>query len=384
MTIGQPVHSTNMLALSGVSPQTKLSVPQARENGHLDDDTEAARLAALDALGILYTPIEQRYERLSRLVKNHFSSPVCLISLVARDTLWYKSVVGLKTREIRRCATFCEVAIEQTGLLHVENAAEDPRFMSHPLVCGEAHIRFYAGQPLRTSSNQRVGTLCIIGTEPRTLSLSEQQDLTDFAALVEREFALCEWSDAQRNLIVENNELRRRSLIDELTGLWNRRAITEILNIEAYSAFSKSKPLTVAMIDIDHFKAVNDSLGHAAGDEVLVEVCTRMSAKLRASEAIGRYGGEEFIVILPNTLVEGALIAKRILDAVGRNPIQLGNENRRVSVSIGVATLESGIEPTETNLAALLKSADRALYHAKETGRGRVCASSQMTFTTLK
>jgi diguanylate cyclase (GGDEF)-like protein len=158
-----------------------------------------------------------------------------------------------------------------------------------------------------------------------------------------------------------------RAATDGLTGLPNRRALHDHVRRLVATADRNLAPLSALMCDLDHFKQINDQFGHGGGDEVLAAVGALMPSTLRATDFAGRYGGEEFLILLPGTDAEGArLIAEKIRQAVGH--IHVPAVERRVTVSIGVATL-----PTHaTDADSLERAADRALYAAKAAGRDRV------------
>ena len=148
--------------------------------------TEQARLAALAELDILDTPAETRFDRFTRLAAMTFDVPIALVSLVDVNRQWFKSRCGIAAPEIPRSLSFCSHTVAMREQLVVEDASIDPRFSGNALVTGEEHIRFYAGQPVY-SDGHAVGTLCIIDTEPRSLTIEQRQVLKDLADLVETE-----------------------------------------------------------------------------------------------------------------------------------------------------------------------------------------------------
>lgn len=154
---------------------------------------------------------------------------------------------------------------------------------------------------------------------------------------------------------------------DALTGALNRRSFFELLEREFSSARRQRAPLSLAMVDVDHFKSVNDTYGHPAGDAVLQQLAERLRENLRIEDAMGRYGGEEFALLLRHTGLDGALlVAERIRLKVAETPFSLADRNLPVTVSIGVATWTAGEQEH------LLRLADEALYEAKESGRNCV------------
>ena len=170
----------------------------------------------------------------------------------------------------------------------------------------------------------------------------------------------------------QNAELERLATTDGLTGLANRRRLFERLDQEVYRARRYGTALSVILLDIDHFKRVNDSWGHAAGDRVLREVAQETQQLLRKTDLAGRYGGEEFVLLLPETdLAEAMSLAHRLNRHIARTALALERgSSLSVTVSAGVATLF----PDESG-EALIQRADRALYRAKEMGRDRVEAA---------
>lgn len=331
---------------------------------------EQERLAALDALAVLYTPAEERFDRITRLAARVLDVPIALVSLVSQDVQWFKSAHGLGINETPRSVSFCGHAILGNDALVVPDTLTDSRFAGNPLVTGEPRIRFYAGQPLRAPDGQKVGTLCIIDRRPRRLSDSEMETLRDLAGLVESELSAVRLSDSQLLLIGEIDDLRRRALIDPLTSVWNRGAITDVLAREAARAVRAATWLTIVLADADRFKSINDTYGHPGGDAVLRELARRMRAAVRPFDAIGRYGGEEFLLVLVDCPpAEAATIAERVRRCVADAPIVTSRGELRATVSIGYISARA---PAAESIEPLIAAADAALYRAKANGRDRV------------
>lgn len=147
---------------------------------------EGLRMKALRELHILYTDQEERFDRITRLGARVLNAPIVMISLVDTDRQWFKSCIGVDTRETPRSVSFCGHAILQDDLFIIENALEDERFHDNPLVTGDMHIRAYAGRPLKFNG-QNIGTFCIMDTKPRKFTEQEKSDLNDIGHWVERE-----------------------------------------------------------------------------------------------------------------------------------------------------------------------------------------------------
>ena len=331
-------------------------------------EREAERLESLDALGLMYTPSEERFDRITRMASRLFGTPIALVTLVSERCQWFKSAQGLDALETPREISFCGHAILGEQTFVVENALDDRRFADNPLVTDDPHIRFYAGHPIFTEDGSAVGTMCVIDRAPRPFSESERQVLRDLAAMVEGELARERMTETQRALIAERDELERKASIDGLTRLWNRETIERLLNMEVSRA-SRGKPLSVAMIDVDKFKPINDTHGHPAGDAVLQEIATRIRAGLREFDSVGRFGGDEFIAVLSDCKLEDAAAAlDRIRQTIAQTRIATTSGVVSPTISIGVASYAT----TFKDAGAFVEAADEALYKAKKGGGNRM------------
>lgn len=158
---------------------------------------------------------------------------------------------------------------------------------------------------------------------------------------------------------------------DELTGIWNRRKWIEMAKIEFVRAVRYKRSISIMLIDIDHFKVINDTMGHEIGDKVLNSFTNTISSELRESDVFGRLGGEEFAIILPETNKEKAtVVSKRLLYTISNKVMDFKDKKLTITISAGIAVCENG---TVTSLEEFIIKADKALYEAKNSGRNRVC-----------
>lgn len=175
------------------------------------------------------------------------------------------------------------------------------------------------------------------------------------------------------DLTVKNRRLCEVSSRDALTGLYNRSFVIEKLDSELNRALRHGSPMSILLLDVDHFKRVNDTWGHAAGDLVLQSIGQLLRDSCRVYDIPGRYGGEEFCILLPETRLGNTnVVAERIRSRLEATHMSAGNASINVTVSIGIAGLDNAGDVEEVSPAALIDRADRALYTAKNRGRNRI------------
>jgi diguanylate cyclase (GGDEF)-like protein len=311
---------------------------------------EEGRIAALERYAVLDTAPEEPFEKITSLVQSVLGVPICAVSLVDRERQWFKSIQGLDARETPRSISFCTHTIRTDEPLIVSDALQHPCFRTNPLVLGEPNIRSYAGVPLRTPDGYNVGALCAIDTVPRDYSEAQIGILKSFASLV-----------------VDELELRRIAERDHLTHALTRRGFVDQMKKEIARFQRYGRGSALVLMDIDHFKSVNDGFGHPAGDEVLKAVAAACMQHLRENDAFGRLGGEEFGILLTETDAVGALdAAEKLRRAIEQLTVDVAG-GLRVTSSFGVASLPSAVAKPEDWIA----EADRALYAAKHAGRNR-------------
>jgi len=242
-----------------------------------------------------------------------------------------------------------------------------------------------------TAAEENHSTVCVSGSnlvvraaDARAFTDAEREFLREMFDLIR----LTEQTDARLrtfedrigklesenlDLLMQNRTLSEISARDALTGLYNRWYVMEKIDSEMNRALRHGSPMSVLMLDLDHFKRVNDSFGHSVGDEVLKVVGQVLRDSCRVYDVPGRYGGEEFCIVLPETRVGNTkVVAERIRSRLASTELPVGSTSITVTASIGVAGMDSVPEEGVVSAAALLDRADRALYSAKHHGRNRV------------
>lgn len=314
---------------------------------------ENDRLDALAQLDILDTPRDEGFERFVRLIKEMFAVDSALVSFIDGHRQWYKACAGFAIDEIGREHTFCQFVVDDEQPLVVQDASLDPRFAAHPAVTGEAHIRFYAGVPLKVASGHTVGTVCAIDRRPRSFSARDLRILQEIAGAA-----------------MDRAQLLQSAGTDGLTGAMTRRAFKEEADRMLSLANRHQHDVACIVLDVDHFKNVNDTYGHAAGDDVLRHVVTTCRNQLRGGDLFGRLGGEEFAVLLPHiSRKEVLVVAERLRTALAESCVALPDGEIFVTASFGATALSIIAKDVDTILA----QADAAMYQAKAGGRNR-CA----------
>lgn len=467
------------------------------------ENTEGARIAALQGLGLLDTPAEPEFDTIAELAQRLLGTKIGLLSLIDQDRQWFKAKIGLAASQTSRETAFCAHAVEADDILIVPDAMLDSRFAHNPLVTGDPNIRFYAGVPVRahgkeaTAKKLPMGTLCVIDDRPRNITTEDLKILTGLAGLVENLFAArsmaasaaqlaeeraahlqmldrknrqlrqaermanvgswrltladsrTEWSeqtyaihgvpagdgeplesalefyppkarklinnalertmttgepfDVETDFTTAQGEYRRvRSMgeleldhgkpvaligvfqditcrymleqalrhaahTDELTRIASRGRFTEYVDQKITATVRAGERCALLLMDLDHFKAVNDEFGHQAGDEVLRAAATRLKADYLRNCFAARLGGDEFVLLIPDQKILNNLPAllRRLLSDLKR-PVSFNGNVLNMSATIGACWLGGDV----TDRGQLLRSADIALYSAKRQQRG--------------
>ena len=332
--------------------------------------TATIKLTKLHALDPFYTPLEERFERLTRLARRALSVPIAAITIVQGDRQWFKSVTGWEITELPMAKSLCGAVLKEGKPVIVKDALEDLDLMSNPLVLGEPKIRFYAGHPIKDSDGKTIGTFCVMGMKPRTPDSNFGPTLADLGEMAQRELFSVELHNAQSELVAKLGEARRQAMFDPLTRVWNRRGGIDLLNKALDEALRHDHTLGIYLADIDNFKSVNDEFGHQVGDEVLSLIARKIVGSVRPQDLVCRYGGDEFLVIVHDVdQKDCAEIAERVCDGIRSAPVRTRGGTARVTLSIGIAMRNRGDGITTHGL---IEKADQALYSSKRAGRDRV------------
>lgn len=307
---------------------------------------EETRLKALRSLNILDTDAEARFDRLTRLAKRMFDVPIALVSFVDENRQWFKSSAGISIRETSRDISFCGHAILGNDIFIINDTHQDERFSDNPLVLNAPFIRFYAGCPLRHQDGSKLGTLCIIDTQPRSLNEQDYEALRDLTELAEAELIAV-----------------KLATFDELTKISNRRGFISLAQKSLEICSRKSIPASLVFFDLNDFKSINDTLGHAEGDIALVTFAAHMTSTFRASDVVGRLGGDEFAVLLTGTSIE------LVKDVIARFSQSIETYNDKagceynISFSCGITMADY---EKDYSIDALLSQADTLMYENKD------------------
>jgi diguanylate cyclase (GGDEF)-like protein len=321
-----------------------------------------SRQEALRRFELLDSAPEPSLERLAALAALAFDAPRSGVCLFGARRPWLQS------------------PLEGPPGVVIPDAHADARFRDHPAVAGTPHLRFYASAPLCVPGGELLGALWVADVRPRAPTSAQLEALGALAAQVmdalelrartreleaERrrlEAAVSEAARIQAELVRARDQLAALVTIDELTGIDNRRSLNQRLALLVAEA-ARGRRFGVVMVDLDHFKQLNDTRGHAEGDRVLRAVAQQLKAQLRKTDFVARAGGEEFCVLLTDVDAPRAvLLAERLRAAVAALP-------GGVTASFGVAVCTS---PQQAHAERLLHAADQALYRAKRAGRDHV------------
>lgn len=307
---------------------------------------EVERLHVLRALALLDTEEEERFDRLTRVATRMFNVPIALVTLVDSNRQWFKSCMGLPVKETPRDISFCGHAILGNDTFIIPDASKDSRFVDNPLVTSDPHIRFYAGRPICTTHGFKIGTLCLIDSEPRAFEGKDVEDLNDLAVMVENELAAIELAT-----------------MDELTDLSNRRGFT-MLTEKYLNYFTRHHVFaSLVFLDLNGFKGINDTFGHDEGDRALQTFAKALKQVGRSSDIFARLGGDEFVVLLANARQHEAQIYIKRLATHLDTLRQQHRQPYSISFAEGVVEFDPQLPKS---IEQLLLEGDALMYQLKK------------------
>lgn len=310
---------------------------------------------AIEDLGLLHVRADATFSRVVQIAATALKAPNVAFSVLYRGEQIYLAFRGAPLSKLPSELALCSITTRRSEVLLLEDARQS-ELKDHPGIQSDDGVRFYMGIPVRAPGGETIGSFCLFDTQPRALSIAEQRMLGECAGLIE---------DAL--------QLRVLASRDGLTGLLNRREFDIRLKAEFRRSQRDQTSLSVSMVDIDHFKKLNDRLGHDAGDEALKKVAALIEAHVRGDrDVVCRFGGEEFAVVFSGLPLQPACqrmdqLRELILAAALENPdAPLG----LISISAGVTNMRAG-----DSVRDLLLRVDEALYRAKSDGRNQVIAA---------
>ena len=312
-------------------------------------------------------------------------TPASAICLLDHGRPWVKARFGEDSLHGQRTMAINRLALDTLPpRLVIEDLAGDPRLRAVATRIDEKPLRFYAGLHLLGPDDSPIGVLSVMDTRPRQLTARQYAGLEALARQIqhlselrrhalEQERRLSEGQASSLQLEQARAELERRHQTlqrtaqrDQLTGLLNRTALAQLRENPQAMQKLESSPYSLALLDVDHFKQVNDRHGHLLGDRALRVVADAVTASIRAGDVAVRYGGEEFLIVLPGTGLTAAFeVAHRIRERVAASSLPFP-----LTVSAGIAAGD----PARDRPEQVFDRADQALYQAKASGRDRVVA----------
>jgi diguanylate cyclase (GGDEF)-like protein len=330
------------------------------DNGEVLDGNlslEECRKISMERFGLSSETRDFNIYRILNLAKETTNALAAGFAVSVKDRAALLALAGLPLREPAAASPGCQTTIRKglnTTLQNID--ITEWRQICPSLQGGSIHN--YIGLPVYNSQREVIGSFSLFfGSTSPTFSEELFKTLNDFCRLIEDSLAL-----------------RSLSIRDPLTGLFNRRYLEQQANIEWRRALRLHVPFTVAMLDVDHFKAFNDTAGHLAGDRVLIELAAVINKIcLRAGDSACRFGGEEFAIILPMTSGPDAevLIGRIKSEFAQLNFDHPAFENKLVTFSAGITTKDTKEDLEKIDIATCFREADKALYAAKNQGRNR-------------
>ncbi len=321
----------------------------------------------LKLLGVSDAEALQDFDVLARVAAMVTGLPDASISFADDAYLWTAASTTTYGEKMDRENTFCSLMLSgDSDELVTSNVHHDPRTSAVAARRHGASITTYAGVQLKNENGEKVGSLCVTGDMERELD-AEQRAL--LRGLARQAMNLVSLRAAKRQLTDSLQSMTKLATTDGLTGMLTRRAFHDEVNDLGKLVLRQGGEMCLVVVDIDHFKKINDTFGHATGDAVLKEVAEAIQQELRSTDRVGRIGGEEFGIAMPFTRLEmGLERIDKLRQSISQLSVRSGGHFVRVTISGGVADWRA----KETKLDAPLARADDALYQAKSAGRNQI------------
>jgi len=347
-------------------------------------DFEQRRLSALAEYQILDTAEEAAFDEITELASFICDTPVAIINIIDGHRQWFKSVKGLPVREVPLDNSIYCLAVLRPKLFIIPDSLFDICPTSTSVFPDNLELRFCAGAPLIDRDKFSLGALCVLDHQPRRLSERQLFALEALSNQVMTQLEL-KRSLRQTKALIERLEeakedLARRVSTDYLTGLFNRRAFEHRLTQELALMKRGAPQATLLMMDLDFFKDINDRFGHQAGDQVLKGFASLCEEVFRKTDVVARWGGEEFVVLMPRTTPKQAhQAAQRLHQRLADKHITVAEgASLMVTFSAGLCVVDECSDPDRS-----LDRVDKLLYNAKGQGRDTIacecCESSAVT-----
>jgi len=323
---------------------------------------ERERLQELASYNILDSLPEQEYEDIAVISAHICQMPISIVALIDENRKWHKSKVGIAKDSVPREITICAHTIMKNEVLVVNDTHQHEVLRHVGMVTKPPFVRFYAGVPLINAAGFPLGTLCVVDTKPNQIN---EFQLNTLKALARQVITLLELRRNLSQLKQQKNELTSLSQTDDLSKLNNRRVLNAELSKELLRSRRYGKSFALIMLDLDYFKALNDKFGHACGDEAITKIGQLLKQQSRETDCCIRYGGDEFIILMPDTdAVQAIDVSNRISQSITKS----GGALATLTASIGVAVVENFTVSEESILAL----ADECVYLAKKQGRNQI------------
>ncbi|MCS0609356.1 sensor domain-containing diguanylate cyclase [Massilia solisilvae] len=313
-------------------------------NSHTAFEETSIQWGALRALNLFSANPDERFDRLTRLAKRLFDVPVAKVTLVAREMIYTVACTGEQKAPIPREHSFCSETIKSDDVMIVPDTLADGRFADNPFVLGAPHVRFYAGCPL-VINGCRLGTLCLVDDVPRNMTQEDIMLMKDLAATVEHELTAMHWA-----------------IVDGLTGLVNRRGFEKLAQNGLNACRRMQRPASLLFFDLNGFKVINDTFGHAEGDLALRNFAGALKLTFRSTDIIGRLGGDEFAVLLLDSSPSDTGAAIQRLRTILKSQDERGRRGYQLRFSVGHVDTD-GLEAAD--IGRMLLDGDTLMYSDK-------------------